>query len=183
MPAKKSKVPLYHFRSDCNRFADFVTDNWEELYRLNGPPKIKKWTGLAGLQGVATDRPLGDFAGFPGTNSLVALNSRAWDVVRPWFEDAAETLALGEFGGQEYFVLHVLKVVDALDLERAIVRRTPAGKAYGVTQFAFKPSVVDGLHLFKVPEAIGERPLVSDVVRQAVKKAKLTGAICSPIVQ
>jgi Immunity protein family (Imm11) len=184
MPGRPKSLPLFRLRSDCNNFADFITDDIDALHKLRRSASIrKKWKGLPGFAGVSSDRPLGDFAGFTGTDSLVAVNSRTWGVLRLLVGDAAELLPLGTQSGEEYFVLHVVRFVDALDLDRAIVRRTPNGNIYGVSKYAFEPGLVDGLHLFNVPEAMYEPPLVSDQVRKAVKDAKLKGAHFSPIVQ
>jgi hypothetical protein len=141
----------------------------------------KKWKGFPWPVCVKPGLPLGDFSGFVGLNSIPVLSVRACEVLEPFFTDAAELLPLGTHQRRDYFILRTSKVIDSLDLKKSIVRRLPNDKAHGVSLYIFKPGATDGHHLFKVPEAPGEGPLVSQEFVDAAKKAKLTGAYFRPI--
>ena len=73
-------------------------------------------------------------------------------------------------------VLNVLRVVDALDLERSKLARSPrTGRLITVEAHVFRAERLDGVKVFKVPELLDGSAFVTDEVVNLVKSSGLTG--------
>lgn len=105
----------------------------------------------------------------------------------PVFRDSA-TEALGGLlsGGGELLpleneeadlrVLNVTAVLDALDEERSTLVKFPStGRIMNVKTHVFRPEVIEGAHVFKVPHLLRGSVFVTDEVVQAAERAGLRG--------
>ena len=76
----------------------------------------------------------------------------------------------------ELKVLNVLRVVEALDVERSEIVRFPStGRIMKVKSHVFQAERLDGVKVFKVPELLRGATLVTDEVVEVVQRSGLKG--------
>ncbi|MEF3302238.1 imm11 family protein [Paenibacillus sp. GYB003] len=105
---------------------------------------------------------------------IPVFSEKAITITYDFLKDSAEILPLNH-DTMKLFALNVIQVLDAIDYEKAIVRRNSNGRFTGFEKFAFKKSIVQNHHIFKIPEYIGLRVFVSDEFRTRVIESNLTG--------
>ena len=121
------------------------------------------------------DRTVGKVGDFPSLIGGVPVFSlRAWEVLRPLIDNTVEALPLETDGGR-YYMIHVLDHVEALDYSRAEVTRFSEGGVMYVDSYAFKPGLLRGKHMFKLPETARSDVYVSETFKSLVEKAGLEG--------
>jgi hypothetical protein len=121
------------------------------------------------------DRTVGKAGDFPSLIGGVPVFSlRAWEVLRPLIDNTVEALPLETDGGS-YYMIHVLDHIDALDYARAEVTRFSEGDVMWVDSYAFKPGLLKGKHMFKLPESARSLVYVSEAFKTLVEKAGLEG--------
>ena len=72
--------------------------------------------------------------------------------------------------GDNYFAIHVLDVVDALDRKKSPVELFPNGKVMSVEHYCFKTKLLKSKHIFRIPESLYLDALVSDIFKKRVEE-------------
>lgn len=177
----RRKLPIYWLRADSDKYAKIVRE--DEYWELFGPPSVEHtWREIRCSVDDSSSHILGDFPPFH-YGGIPAISERAWKCLAPLVGDAAVALPLGTFDGQNYFLLQILNIVDALNVDRSEVGRLSTGEVLRVSRFAYKEDKLKGHHLFKVPEARTQEPQISKELRRLIRNNKLRGACMSPVYQ
>jgi hypothetical protein len=137
-----------------------------EVQRLQKPRK-RKAEGLC------------DFTAVAAKESVPVLSTRAKQVVAPMLGDKAQWLPL-TFDEQEYWLLNLLNIVDALDEAQSILCRLPDGKVIGIDGYALRPDLIVQEWMFKVSTAPFD-VLVTERFRSLVEDNSLTGLHFQPV--
>ena len=171
---------VFSLESDSDRYWNIrlvdEEQDWEQLYRFNGTPLKNEWKALR-IQAVEEEvnggRPASDFPHLFG--AVPVFSSHAVATLRPLLEKNGELLPLNSSDGI-FFVFNVLNMVDALDEQHSSIVKFPDGrKILEIKQFAFQPSKLTGVDIFKLPQQPLGRVFVSDSFMETVKNARLVG--------
>lgn len=85
---------------------------------------------------------------------------------------------------KELYILNVLTILDALDLERSDLELNEENESISdIRRFAFRADVIEGHPIFKLKDFELSWILVSDDVRQLVERSGLKGATFRPAEQ
>ncbi len=124
---------------------------------------------------VAVDARAGRSGDFPSLlGAIPVLSARAWKALQGLIGERVEALPLDCAAGP-YFAINVLDHIDALDYPRSEVERFDDGGVMAIDSYAFKPKVLQGRHIFKLPETAPAETLVSGELKALVEKHKLKG--------
>lgn len=125
------------------------------------------------VRGVPRNKPMPEFTeadGFP------AVTPRVRALLEPLLGDGAQWLPIQFDEGPEYWLLNVLNVEGALDLERSEVLSHPTV----VRRFAFHPEAIQGRWLFKTAFA-PVSVLASEAMRALFAEQQVSGAHFSAV--
>jgi hypothetical protein len=122
---------------------------------------------------------IGDFPSVSDYNRVPMMSSKAWESLRPVIANFCEPLAVKHPFQGEYFLVHVLRTINALDESRSEVERRSFEdpRIRQVLQYAFKQDMIDGIHIFKLPNKSGSELIVDDLFRRTVEAKGLQGLI------
>jgi hypothetical protein len=121
-----------------------------------------------------------DFTAVAAAVDAPVLSSRAKQVVEPLLGDRAQWLPLA-FDEQEYWLLNLLNIVDALDEERSVITRLPTNpNAITIDAYALRPEAVAQEWMFKIRKAPYD-VLVTERFRSLVEDNGLTGLYFQPV--
>lgn len=146
-------------------------------YQFDGSPLAASWSPPR----VRVMRVKGrgeDFCRF--YYNLPVVSGSARSVLEPVLGGAVEFLPL-ECPGRELFAMNVLLLVDALDEERATLRRDSNGFILEIRRYAFHVDRIAGLRIFKLAGFGVGRVLVTEEFKALVVANKLRGAVFSPV--
>ncbi len=105
------------------------------------------------------------------------MSERAWTALKPIIGDACEALpVIHPFAGT-YFLIHVMRTIDALDVDASEVDRYQSGdkRIARIYRYSFRPKLIEGKHIFKLPRDCGRSLIVDDEFRKAVEANQLRG--------
>ena len=123
----------------------------------------------------------GDFPSLNDYCSIPIMSQRAWDVFLPLIGDCCEALPIDHPSGKPFYIIHVMKTIDALDEERSELCRLSDGRVSRTYKYAFKPGLLTGQHIFKLPLMSGGELLVDDEFRRVVEDNNLKGLLPKPL--
>jgi hypothetical protein len=122
-------------------------------------------------------QPEGDFlkeVAMPWFPQPVA-NRRARDVLEPLFDGCGQWLPLSS-DREPLWIFNVTNVLpEALNEEASDIDRIPNGKIFFLRRHEFRPEVVDGQNIFKIPQMAIAPFYLSEKVRAAIDAAGLSG--------
>jgi hypothetical protein len=156
-------------------------DAIDQFLALDGSSKAATWEPVA-VERVTKD-PRGvslPEADFPGADLALIGRRRAVDALRAFLWPHVEFLPLKTSDGTELYVFNVLNVLDALDETQSEIARFDDGRIMHVRRAVFKPAVVEGADIFRLP-SLKARTYVSDQFVRAVGDAGLTGLVFSGV--
>ena len=125
------------------------------------------------------EESLCDLSAVAANVSVPVMSARARQVLEPILGADAQWLRL-VFDEGEYWLLNLLRVVDAVDPTMAAVRRFPDGRVADIEEYAFVAEVVAREWLFKVSTATFD-VLATDRLRELVLDHALTGFHFQPV--
>jgi hypothetical protein len=161
-----------------------INDWIEVMTALDGTPMKHRWkpipvehtpASVRRNRGRPVDFPLCEFG-------RTAVSERALKVIEPLVRDSIEALPLEcvDYPERRYYVLHVTKVIDCLDVERCEGSRM--GDIFTwINRYAFKPGTTEGHHLFRVKQQRLGPNLASEEFRQLVESSGLVGLNFIPV--
>jgi hypothetical protein len=125
------------------------------------------------------DNPIeiGDFPSVANYSRIPMVSRRAWTVLQPVIGSMCEALPINSPFEGEYFLVHVLRTIDALDetsseVERRSVTDKRIRRVFG---YAFRDNLIEGMHIFKLPNKTGSGLIVDDVFCKTVEDHGLRG--------
>ncbi|PEO88119.1 hypothetical protein CN571_15570 [Bacillus pseudomycoides] len=120
-----------------------------------------------------------DFPHFWGEVGTPMVSKKAKKFLESMLGDNVEFLPLiRNVTGEVYYIINVLNAIDAIDYEKAILKKLRSGLIIDFKKYAFLPNVLKNQTIFKVYlNEILHIPsvFVSDVFRNAVLESDLTG--------
>ncbi len=150
--------------------------DYDVLSEVAEQPAVQEWTPLkATFYRVGRE---GDFPYLAG--STPAFSQRALEALSPLLDGMIEPLPLETPSGN-YFAIHVLELLDALDLERSEIEWLDDDRILNVETFVFKPEVVKGKHIFKIRQHALAFSYVSEEFKQAVEASALEGLVLEEV--
>lgn len=111
---------------------------------------------------------------FPSFGLAVCCSERARSALDPLLDDVCEWLPV-EAGNEVYWVMHITRVLDALDREKSDVRWLAADRAESVRRYAFRSQVVGSDTAFRLPE-LGSQIFFTDAIVDRATSRSLAGA-------
>jgi hypothetical protein len=177
---------FYQYWPAANNYAGigFSEDDKEWVVDLHftDAPLAKEWNVPAAHGFEDYPEAEGDFPSLSNYNHIPVMSQRAWDVLRPLIGDCCEALPIVYPTGEPYFIIHVMKTIDGLDAEKSnLTRNATTGRVNWIYKYAFKPGLLEGQHIFKLPLESGAGLFVDDVFRQAVEANQLKGLKFNPL--
>ena len=138
---------------------------------------IDSWKRLKCHRYDARTKKIGDFPCVTNYFKVPMFSERAWSVLKPIIGDACEVLPVDHPFDGNYYIIHVMRTIDAIDVDASEVWRSSSGRIGRIYKYALKYELLDGKHIFKLPLQCGSGLYVDDVFRQAVEKNGLKGLI------
>ena len=188
---RNSNRRFYEYDPDANSFAGvefsarYVEDEDGEydsglvvrnLHRDDTPLR-QTWKPLT-CYGFDDNPPeVGDFPSVSDKRRVPMLSERAWKALQPVIGEFCEALPVTTPFEGRYFLIHVLRTIDALDEAASEVERRSANdpRIRQVFRYAFRNDLIEGIHIFKLPNRQGSSLIVDDVFRNAVEANGLRG--------
>ncbi|MGG5757918.1 imm11 family protein [Bacillus toyonensis] len=176
-------MKIWELKSSTNDYQTFQLLNYEEdkKYFKNDfnstVSLLDSWTAKFIEiidEGYQSDCPI-----FWGKSGVQIISEKAKGVLEPLVGNNVEFLPLiHKTTNEKYYAIHVLRVLDALDINNTIFEKISSGLIIGCEKFVFIPSVVQNEMFFKLyingniyPNYI----LVSDEFRNAALESDLKG--------
>lgn len=171
----------FHYRPDANNFDAIGLQEKDRESVVNmyyrDDSVVSTWTPVVTF---AFDDNPGMEADIPSLNDygrLPVMTEHAWVALRPLIGYCCEALPIIHPNGKPHFLVHVMETIDCLDLKRSEVKRFTDGGIMRVVHYAFKPGMLEGKHIFKLPLQSGSDLIVDDDFRSAVESNGLTGLL------
>lgn len=141
--------------------------------RCRGDPWKPIWMYMTTTDAQGHPRQSADMP-WHGAGTIVAKN-RARQVLEPVLGEDAEWLPGYDSDGEELWLVHAWRVVDALDEAHSHIERYQSSdRIMSVRKFALRAEAVKGARCFRLPQLPG-LVLVSDEVASAADAAELHG--------
>jgi hypothetical protein len=140
-------------------------------------PRAANWRPLT-CHGWTDNPPrIGDFPSVSNYRRVPMMSERAWIALAPLIGGVCEALPVHHPFSGNYHLVHILRTVAALDeLQSVVARRSPTDqRIYKVYQYSFRKELIDGLHIFKLPNAQGSALIVDEEFRRIVEDNNLQG--------
>jgi hypothetical protein len=171
----------YLYNPDANSYAGvgFSMDDDDAITEIRSIdlPMLASWKPLRCH--VFDDNPPieGDFPSNSNYRRVPIMSERAWTVLRPLIGFSCEALPIIHPSGRAYFIVHVMKTIDCLDVDASTVSRCGIGddRIDRIYRYAFKQRMLSGEHIFKLPLLCGGELIVDDDFRKAVERNRLHG--------
>jgi len=149
-----------------------VTDPWKQDACWRGISQIKDWKPIPFVNfREIIDRPAGDFSG----TTLELISEKAAECLKEFLKDTVELLPVDCPEGQ-YYIMNVLNVISALDLDRSDLKQFSDGGIFEISKYQFFSEKLKGEHIFKLKEYLVET-YVDEEFRNAVTENGLTGLV------
>jgi hypothetical protein len=172
---------IYGWQVDPEKFTILGVYDEEDLDRLidgfEGEPMAADWDPPAVRWRAGDEGRFGDpdFTTVNLMGGIPVLSGRARAALEGLIGDAGEWLPLASEDG-DYFALNVLALCDVLDEERSDIRWLGPGRIETLRQFVARdPLPCAPRPIFKLPQALRGRPLVTQEFVDAVLEHGLTG--------
>lgn len=151
------------------------------LVSVSGSPSLSDWQPMPveiiredeGRKLKKSDSP------WFGSYALV-FRRKAVEALGPLLLDNGELLPL-DCPEAELWMFNATRVLDALDEKKSEIIRFSTGRVMAIERYAFRPEVIEGADVFKIPQFRASPTFVSQRFRDAWKAAKLRGLDFKPI--
>ena len=174
-------MQFFRLAPDSNKYECIAPNSPADERAFNriykGKPLAKGWKPPS-VRRDSRFRP-GDFPSLYGPVPI--FSERAWIGLQPLIEGAVEGLPIKHPSGDNYFAIHVLDVVDALDRKKSAVKLYADGGVMRVVNYCFKSKPLKGKQIFRIPESVYLEVLVSETFKKRVEELKLKGVLFKPL--
>lgn len=179
---------FYEYDPDANSFAGVgfgvgdIFDNGDDDAKITSlhwsdAPLQQTWKPLTCHSYDDNPSEVGDFASVSNYRKVPMLSERAWKALQPVIGEVCEALPVLHPFKKNFFLVHVLNTVDALNAFESEVERRSADdqRIRNVLRYAFRYDLIEGMHIFKLPNKSGGSLIVDDVFRTVVEANGLRG--------
>ncbi len=164
-----------HEMLTCKTYEDIRT-----LASLDGTARKKGWTPPCVERGPANKRSGNKPAEIPYMCDTLIMRRSALDTLHDVLKAHGEILPVATEDGVELFVLNVLGVVDALDMNNSDIHRIEGTRAVSLRKLVFIESAIGKAEIFRIP-VDSNRVFYTDRFVARVKAAKLKGTDFTPL--
>jgi len=183
-------MTYYRYRPDANNYAGI------SFYSGIPSPEHKRVLGIRRIDHSLLDEWVpptahgfednpprdGDFPSLSDYNEIPVMSQRAWEALRPLIGYCCEALPFNHPSGDPFYIIHAMETIDCLDDERSeLTRNATTGRVNQIFKYAFKPGMLEGKHIFKLPIESGGELLVDDEFRKVVEEHGLKGLQFKPL--
>ena len=179
---------FYEYDPDANSFAGVgfhvggVNEDHDDnalvtrLHRIDNPV-YKDWKTLTCLGFDDNPPAIGDFPSISNYKAVPMMSERAWNVLEPIINGDCEALPVVHPFPGKYYIIHVMRTIDALNADASEVDRSTIGdfRIRRIYRYAFKNELIEKVHIFKLPLLSGSGLIVDDVFRKVVEDNELRG--------
>ncbi|MED1092697.1 imm11 family protein [Bacillus paramycoides] len=176
-------MKIWQLKSSTNDYQTFQLSNYEEDKKyfknaFNSTISLSdSW--VAKFIEIIDEGDQSDCPIFWGKSGVQIISEKAKQILEPLVGNNVEFLPLiHKTENEKYNVIHVLRVLDALNVDNTIFKKLNSGLIIGCEEFSFIPSVVQNEMVFKVYINKKIHPnylLVSDEFRNMVLESDLKG--------
>lgn len=168
-------MKVYVLGADSDRYESLIMPGgglYEFAGRFNGSP-MKNSVSDAKIKKDPRRLPKGDFPSL--IPNVPVFSRRAVEALRDLLEGHGEILPV-MISGDEYFLLNVTRVVDALDESNSeVIRFEGSSKVLNIRSHSFYEEKLFGIMIFKIPQVITMDVFVTDAFVERVRSAGLKG--------
>ena len=155
---------------DYNYF-DFVNEkNWDDKV-FDGKELLDNWIQPKVKLGRTKKFPLGDIASLTTLNP--AINTNVIEILKDIFSNNVELLPI--IFDEQYYLMNVINLLDALDEEKSEFERYSSGKIMFCTKYVFKKDIIGHNYIFKIPQFPKTDILVTEEFVKRVQENSLKG--------
>lgn len=179
---------FYEYDPDANSYAgvgfavgspDNDSDDDAKVTNLHwiDTPLQGKWKTLTCFAFDDNPDAIGDFPSVSNYRRIPMMSNRAWSALRPIIANTCESLPVNHPFIGEFYLVHVLRTIDALDESASDVERRSNDdpRMRRVLRYAFRHERIEGIHIFKLPDKQGGGVIVDDRFRKVVEETGLRG--------
>jgi hypothetical protein len=171
---------FWYLHAKVNNFVNFfpvIKWSLSDLRSFDGRPKKKEWKPIeVGLLDEEEDLEFSDILGFNSMSHIPTFSERAINELKSLIKKEVEFLPLLPVERRKYYLINVIDVVDCLDLDNSVVKKTPDDKLIIlVNRYSLFESKLRGKNIFKIAGMELKRPFVSDLFKEKVENSGLTG--------
>jgi len=167
-------MKIWQLEADANHVSNFSVVNEQDfdvlIEHFDGRPMVSEWTPIR-LK-IREKIEEGDMQ--PLFGGIPVFSRRAVIILKEFLDGNVELLKL-DYDESEYFAVNVLRIIDCIDYQKAVVEKFDDGSIMRFEKYAFRIEEVQDKHIFKnVTEKKGFA-LVSDAFRDRVIQNNLKG--------
>lgn len=173
-------MSYFVYRPDANNFAAIgfsLADN-DRIVGVHYTDKSLADEWIAPVAHGFNDNPEteGDFPSLSNFWRIPVMSQRAWEVLAPIIANSCEALPIIHPTGKPYFIIHVMDTIDGLDLSKSEFTCNPTtGRVNRIQRYVFKPDMLHGKYIFKLPPLSGGELILHDDIRNVVTANCLRG--------
>jgi len=179
---------LYLHNPDVNQYAGVLFDDSEIEQVLSvkfaTQSLLDSWQPIHAIRVAHEGMKEADFLGTFDYGDSPIVCEHGWAVLEPLIGYCCEALPIIHPNGLQYFIIHVMEEIDALDEEKSEVSCNDGGGIHRVSRvfkYALKEDLIQGKHIFRLPLESGSDLLLSEEFRKTVESNNLKGLIFEPI--
>jgi hypothetical protein len=176
-------MKVFKYDSDANNYSvpfdwddedvniDYVTEIADEYFKKRA--RVGKHWSPTFFSVVDPRKKLPDLGALTGDDQMV-FSQRAVDALSPLLGESVELLPYSTEVGT-YYLINVLDVGHYLDRERTHCREiVPDGRCAGIIKYVFNADLIQGKHIFRIPDKLTARFLSEEFI-STCRKHNLTG--------
>jgi RNA polymerase subunit RPABC4/transcription elongation factor Spt4 len=171
---------IYRMRANVNNYRTLqsVEDGIVQYYRrfdgtpLEDPSRVRPLV----VRRENADTPIGDFPGL--TSHIPVFSQKGVEALGEILDSAGEWVpVLCRDCDAIYVGLNVTGLVDALDVDRSVVKRYRSGRIMRVIRYAFAADALQDVTVFKIPETAVQEVYVTQPFVDAFVRSSLRGGV------
>ena len=166
---------VYILDADVNTYRGiyYTRKDIVEFNRLfDGRSMRKTWTGTGRFAFIPRYKPKGDTPGL--STHIPVFSVRAVKVLGDLLKGNGEVLPI-TCDGEDYFIFNVTRVIDALDERESELDLFDDGDIMDIVRYSLLRDKLAGANIFKIPQDVLGRVLVTAPFVARVKKTSLIG--------
>lgn len=131
------------------QFVDFENDYQYFENNFDNTEAIHSWKEI--LIEVIDGFKVSECPNFWGSTGVIMLSHKAKEVLEPFIGQTVEFLPLVDLANnKKYYALHFLKYLNAIDYEKAELKKLSDGSIVSFKKYSFNPEMVKNEYIFKV---------------------------------
>lgn len=155
---------------DYNYFGFINENHWDDKV-FDGKELLNNWVSPKVKLYRTKKYPLGDIVSLTTLNP--AINVNVIEILKDIFCNNVELLPI--VFDEQYYLMNVINLLDALDEEKSEFKRYSSGKIMYCTKYVFREDIIRNIHIFKIPQFPKTDILVTEGFVKLVQDNNLKG--------